>query len=169
MKQILFAVFVVFKIYICERAIVVFNIRLGWCVPTNCKTEADNIGPSCTSNPALRDCSKASLRRIKVPIIIDNCWKKERNRICFPFFLPFGRRLEVDSVHTPWRPLTDTHWINVSKYVLEFATAMFRAMRKKTSERISTFILKHVACRYFEFWFLILLLVIIFVDGINRW
>ena len=68
---------------------------------TNCETAADNIGPSCTSNPALRDSSKASLRRTNVPTITDNCCKKERNRICFPVFRPFVSRLEVDSVQTP--------------------------------------------------------------------
>ena len=68
---------------------------------TDCETAAENIGPSFTSNPALRDYSKASLRRIKESNIIDNCCKKERNRICFSFFRPFGRRLEVDSVHKP--------------------------------------------------------------------
>ena len=78
-----------------------FKIRLGCRVATNCETAADNIGPSCTSNPALRDPSKVSLRRTNVPIIIDNCCKKERNRICFPFFRPFVCRLEVVSVHTP--------------------------------------------------------------------
>ena len=47
---------------------------------TNCETAADNIGPSCTLNAALRDCSKASLRRLKVTIIIDNCCKKKKKQ-----------------------------------------------------------------------------------------